>query len=114
MLQPQRWGQALAPEAACLPYTGVNHDSGRPRAIPPHAQTSPRIPPDLNYDCALFRAKREVEDKLAASGMSYTLLQANYLWRFDSARRSVSIFRRVEQPYTARGRGRWAGYPSGT
>jgi NADH dehydrogenase len=36
------------------------------------------IPPDLRYDCALFRAKREVENKLAGSGMGYTVLQANY------------------------------------
>jgi uncharacterized protein YbjT (DUF2867 family) len=36
------------------------------------------IPPDLHYDCPLTQAKREVEGRLAASGMSYTVLQANY------------------------------------
>src|SRR5205085_381460 len=36
------------------------------------------IPPDFQYDCPLFRAKREVERYLAASGLSYTVLLANY------------------------------------
>jgi uncharacterized protein YbjT (DUF2867 family) len=36
------------------------------------------IPPDLQYDCPLFRAKREVERYLAASGLSYTVLLPNY------------------------------------
>jgi uncharacterized protein YbjT (DUF2867 family) len=36
------------------------------------------IPPNLRYDCPLFRSKREVEASLASSGMNYTILQANF------------------------------------
>lgn len=36
------------------------------------------IPPDIPFASPLSTAKREVEEKLATSGMVYTILQANY------------------------------------
>jgi NADH dehydrogenase len=64
------------------------------------------VPPNLRYDCAPFRAKREVEVMLASSRMDYTILQANYfmeVWLspalgFDSQNGRAMIYGDGEQP----------------
>jgi uncharacterized protein YbjT (DUF2867 family) len=64
------------------------------------------IPPGLHYDCPLFQAKREVERAVAASGMEYTVVQANYfmeVWLsptlgFDFANGRATVYGSGEQP----------------
>jgi uncharacterized protein YbjT (DUF2867 family) len=58
------------------------------------------IPPNMKYESPLTRAKSRVEAELAASGVPYTVLQANYfmeVWLspylgFDYPKRKVTIF----------------------
>lgn len=64
------------------------------------------IPRPLRYDSPLGRAKREVEAALEASGMAYTVLNANYfmeVWLspalgFDHAHGRVRVFGTGDQP----------------
>ena len=64
------------------------------------------IPPNLRYDSPLSRAKREVEGALAASGIAYTVIQANYfmeVWLspalgFDHASARARVYGRGDQP----------------
>jgi uncharacterized protein YbjT (DUF2867 family) len=64
------------------------------------------IPLDMRYDSPLCRAKREVERALASSGMSYTVLLANYfmeVWLspalgFDHAGARARVFGAGDQP----------------
>ena len=64
------------------------------------------IPPGLRYECPLIRAKREVEMALAASGLEYTVLLANYfmeVWLspalgFDYPNGRATIYGSGERP----------------
>jgi uncharacterized protein YbjT (DUF2867 family) len=64
------------------------------------------IPPNLRFDSPLSRAKREVERALSASGMAWTVLQANYfmeVWLspalgFDHADGRARVFGPGDQP----------------
>jgi NADH dehydrogenase len=64
------------------------------------------IPRDLRYGCPLTRAKREIEAALAASGLVYTVLQANYfmeVWLspalgFDYPNGRATIYGTGDQP----------------
>ena len=64
------------------------------------------IPPETQYDYPLARAKREVETALAASGIEYTVLRANYfmeVWLspmlgFDYANGRATVYGAGEQP----------------
>jgi uncharacterized protein YbjT (DUF2867 family) len=64
------------------------------------------IPPNLQPDCPLFTAKREVEAMLARSGIPHTILRANYLMEvwlspalgFDYGNAAATIYGTGEQP----------------
>lgn len=64
------------------------------------------IPPQMKYESPLTRAKRRVETELAARGVPYTILQANYfmeVWLspylgFDYPNRKVAIFGDGQNP----------------
>jgi NADH dehydrogenase len=64
------------------------------------------IPAGMRYDCPLTRAKREIETALAGSGLSYTVLQANYfmeVWLspalgFDYPNGRAAIYGSGERP----------------
>lgn len=64
------------------------------------------IPRNLNYDSPLVSAKRQVESRLAASGVPYTVLNANYfmeIWLstalgFDHKNGCATIYGAGQQP----------------
>lgn len=70
------------------------------------------IPPGLRPACALFDAKRAVEEALAAGGIDYTILQANYfmeVWLspalgFDYPNHRATVYGSGEAPL------RWVSY----
>src|SRR5256885_4120980 len=63
------------PRSTLFPYTTLFRSAAREAGVQHYVYIS--FPP-MAEDCFLQRAKREVEQAIAASGMTYTILQPTF------------------------------------